>query len=199
MTTDPKKAADACKAVARDMDTLVDPALVVAARETGGGQEAMERIFVNPPPDVDPGPPEPPPPPVDRHVIRVHVDGIPEVRRALQALVAIRDQTILPTERGPTDHTDLECDLLAYVGRVVTLAEEGLGERQPTAPETLTTCRRADVAWMQEVFTAARDVTRKVRDMGSCPGELTLLVDALSRALRDGPLWVTGRAPKGGT
>lgn len=191
MTTDPDKMADACKAVARDVDAL-DPALVAPVREAGAGfQEHMERVFA----DVEP----PPPPPPERHVIRVHVDGVPEVRRALQALVAIQDQTILPTERGPTDHTDLECDLLAYVGRVVTLAEEGLGERQPTAPETLTTCRRADVVWMQEVFAAARDVTRKVRDMGSCPGELTALVDALSRALRDGPLWVTGRAPKGDT
>lgn len=186
MTTDPDKMADACKAVARDVDAL-DPTLVAPVREAGVGfQEHMERVFA----DVEPPPGE---------QADADADSGLRTARAFRALEAIRDQTILPTERGPTDHTDLECDLLAYVGRVVTLAEEGLGERQPTAPETLTTCRRADVVWMQEVFAAARDVTRKVRDMGSCPGELTALVDALSRALRDGPLWVTGRAPKGDT
>ena len=39
------------------------------------------------------------------------------------------------------------------------------------------------------VDAVARAVVRAVRDAGTCPGTLTPLVEALSLALGDGPLW----------
>ena len=46
---------------------------------------------------------------------------------------------------------------------------------------------------VKEALTAARAIVLAVRDAGTCPGPLTPLVEALSLALGDGPLW--GPAP----
>jgi hypothetical protein len=59
--------------------------------------------------------------------------------------------------------------------------------------EPMVSVKAKDVAWNQRIFTAARDLTRAVRAAGTCPGTLTPLVEALSLALGDGPLW--GPAP----
>lgn len=49
--------------------------------------------------------------------------------------------------------------------------------------------RAEDAPRVKEALTAARAIVMAVRDAGSCPGTLTPLVEALSLALGDGPLW----------
>lgn len=93
----------------------------------------------------------------------------------------------------PADGPDKPC---SYCRSVLTKDVEDMWPVGSTVPALV---HPPDLRQMQNVFTASRAVTRAVRASGSSPGPLTALLDALSQALGDGPLFTPGRGPEGHT